>query len=133
MIGLDTNVLIRYLVQDDEAQASAAEDVIDTLTPAVPGFISIVALAEIAWVLRSVYRVPDAEILPIVEGFLSAEEIRVQHPDVVRRAVGTARLESVGFADALIGCLGELEACTTTMTFDRRAAGASTMTLIASD
>lgn len=50
--------------------------------------------------LTSAYRVPTAEILPIVEGFLSAEEIRVQQPDAVRKAVGVARAESVGFADA---------------------------------
>lgn len=132
MIGLDTNVLVRFLVQDDEVQAAAAEGVMDRLTPAEPGFISIVALAKLSWVLKSAYRVPTAEILPIVEGFLSAEEIRVQQADVVRKAVGVARAESVGFADALIGCLGEAEACTTTVTFDRVAAKAPNLALIPS-
>ena len=129
MICLDTNVLVRYLMQDDAEQAATADEVMDGLSQSHPGFISIVVLAELSWVLTSAYRLPTNEVLPIVESLLSSDDVRVQQPDVVRRAVGVARGPSGDFADALIGCLGEAEGCSTTVTFDRRAARAPQMSL----
>ena len=91
MIGLDTNVLIRYLVQDGGPQARVAERFIDTLTRDEPGFV---ALAEVAGVLKSVYRLPKDEILPIIDGMLITEEFRLQQPDRVRQAVASPRNSS---------------------------------------
>jgi predicted nucleic-acid-binding protein len=130
MIGLDTNVLVRYLVQDDIAQSRSAERLIDDLTPDEPGFVSVVALAEVAWVLRAAYRLATDEIIPIVEGMLSAQEFRLESPDAVRQAVRAVRGTSADFADALMGSLGAAAGCQTTYTFDRAAARLSGMTLL---
>ena len=130
MIGLDTNVLLRYLVQDGGSQARAAERVIDTMTKDEPGFVSLVALAEIAWALKSVYRLPKDEILPIIDGMLGAEEFRLQQPDCVRQAVVSARNSSADFADALIVSLGASAGCETTVTFDRAASQLDGMKLL---
>ena len=130
MIGLDTNVLIRYLVQDGGPQARVAERFIDTLTRDEPGFVSLVALAEVAWVLKSVYRIPKDEILPIIDGMLVTEEFRIQQPDRVRQAVASARNSSADFADALISSLGISAGCETTVTFDRAASKLDGMKLL---
>lgn len=132
MIGLDTNVLIRYVVEDDDAQTIAAERVVEALTNDEPGFVSLVALAEVARVLKNVYRLPQDEILPIVDGMLSAEGLRLQQADVVKRAVRAARATSVDFSDALISTIGAAAGCDTTVTFDRAAAELDGMTLLTS-
>ena len=130
MIGVDTNVLIRYLVQDGGPQARAAERFIDTLTRDEPGFVSLVALAEVAWVLKSVYRLPKDEILPIIDGMLATEELRLQQPDQVRQAVASARNSSADFADALIGSLAAAADCEYTVTFDLAASKLVSMKLL---
>lgn len=130
MIGLDTNVLIRYLVEDDDVQVALADQVISSLTDDAPGFVSIVTLVETVWVLGRAYRLPQDEILPLVEGMLRAREFRVQQPDAVRQAVLDARASSADFADALIAALGAAAGCDTTLTFDRRAADLERMSLL---
>lgn len=130
MIGLDTNILVRYLMEDDEAQASAAAEVVEALTEDEPGFISVVTIVELVWVLRRAYRVPERESLPVLEHLLSAHAIRPERSDVVRLAMRDALSTRVDFADALIARLGSAAGCTSTLTFDRAAAGLDGMTLI---
>ena len=78
MIGLDTNVLVRYLTQDDKAQAAAATRFIEkTLTPETPGFISLVALVEVVWVLETCYHCTRQDIAAIIERLL--RQLRCQH------------------------------------------------------
>jgi predicted nucleic-acid-binding protein len=122
VIGLDTNVLVRYFVQDDVAQSRAAERAVDALTEEVPGYVSLVVLCELAWVLGRAYRLPADEVITVIEGMLSARELRVQDPDVVHRAVRSSRDAPAGFVDALIVELADAAGCTETVTFDRRAA-----------
>ena len=121
MIGLDTNVLVRYFVQDHPGQSRIAEDVVEALTESEPGFISLVTLSELVWVLRSAYKSPPEELLEIVSGLLSSQEIRLQDSDTVRSAMGSARSSGVDFADALIAQLGLAAGCRATVTFDRAA------------
>jgi predicted nucleic-acid-binding protein len=131
MIGLDTNVLIRYLVQDDPVQSPAASEVIESLTELDRGFVSIVALVEMSWVLTRAYQVDDPTLVAIITNLLGADEITVERPEAVRAAV--AKLESgARFADAVIAELGREAACETTLTFDRRASERAGMRLIAS-
>jgi len=60
MTGLDTNILVRFFVKDDLEQSRRAKELLRTLTPESPGFVSLVALAEMIWVLRSQYRMPSS-------------------------------------------------------------------------
>lgn len=130
MIGLDTNVLVRYFAQDDEAQSRAAVRVVDALTDEAPGFVSLVVLCELFWVLGRAYRLPENEILAIVEGMLSARELRVQEPDLVHRAVRSSRGTAAGFVDALIVELANAAGCSESVTFDRQAAKLPSMRLV---
>lgn len=122
MIGLDTNIVVRYIVQDDPVQSPQAAALIERLTEDDPGFISIVAMAETAWVLGSVYRFSDAEIAAAVENMLQVNTLVVQDEAAVFTAMTALKEGRGAFADALIGALGLRAGCPRTLTFDRRAA-----------
>lgn len=122
MIGLDTNIVVRYIVQDDPVQSPQAAALIERLTEDDPGFISIVAMAETAWVLGSVYRFSDAEVAAAVENMLQVNTLVVQDEAAVFTAMTALKEGRGAFADALIGALGLRAGCPRTLTFDRRAA-----------
>lgn len=129
MIGLDTNVLVRYITQDDADQSAMATELIDGFTEDEPGFVSLVVLIETYWVLRSAYKVDRAEAAKLISTLTEAEEIVVQERDAVRSALGTLD-DSSDLADALIGVLGRSAGCSHTATFDRRAAALPGMSLL---
>jgi predicted nucleic-acid-binding protein len=122
MIGLDTNVLVRYLAQDDPVQAPKATELIERqLTEDEPGFISVVAMAETAWVLERAYGLVDQEIAAAIEGVLQAEVFVVENEQEVFTAMIALKAGRGSFADALIGALGAKAGCSRTLTFDQRA------------
>jgi predicted nucleic-acid-binding protein len=135
MIGLDTNVLVRYLAQDDAQQSALATRLIEQdLSASRPGFISLVVLVELCWVLKRLYAATDAELLATVTDVLDAAAFRVEQRGVVQAALaqlGQATKGKAGFADALIATLAIHHGCTQTVTFDRGAAKAAGMTLLA--
>ena len=76
MIGLDTHVIVRYLVQDEPEQSAAASKVIDALTENEPGFLSLITVVELYWVLRQAYKISTESCAELVEGMLDARELR---------------------------------------------------------
>lgn len=132
MIGLDTNVLVRFLTQDNAAQAAIANALIQGLTPAQPGFVSAVVLAEITWVLSRAYKAPREDVARAVEGLLRAAELRVENASAAFRALAAFRASTAGeFADALIAQTAALAGAKESVTFDRAAANAFGMRLLA--
>jgi len=120
--GLDTNVIVRYLAQDDVRQSAAAARLIEgSLTAESRGFVSIVTLAEVVWVMSSNYKVNRAAVADIVEGLLTARQLMLEHAEVIWRALGAFRGSQANFSDALIVELGRDAGCSKTVTFDRRA------------
>lgn len=123
MIGLDINVLLRYLVQDDPAQSRRASEVIERrLSKQNPGFVSLVCVLEIVWVLGSLYKRSRAQIADHVEMLLAADTLEVQNEQEVYQAVVALRNGSGTFEDALVGALGAWRGCSATLTFDQNAA-----------
>lgn len=123
MIGLDTNVVVRYIVQDDAEQARAASNVIEQqCTEERPGFLSLVVLAELVWVLERAYGYRRAQLVDVLEAILAASELQIESPDLVLSAILDYRNGSADFADYLIGRVNALHGCEATMTFDARAA-----------
>jgi predicted nucleic-acid-binding protein len=122
MIGLDTNILVRYFAQDDPVQSHKATVVMEQrLTEQSPGFVSIVALAETVWVLERSYRLRKQEIAIVIERILGADALLVEHEAEVATAL-TALWEGRGsFADALVGAINAQAGCSRTLTFDRKA------------
>jgi predicted nucleic-acid-binding protein len=121
MIGLDTNVLIRYLTQDDPVQSDKAREILERrLTPKDPGFVSVVAMVETVWVLDRAYGLRAQEIATAVERLLQVEVLAIENEQEVFTAM--VALKGRGsFADALIAELGARAGCTRTLTFDQKA------------
>ena len=123
MIGLDTNILLRYLVLDDPAQSARATEIIERrLTEQNPGFVSLVTILEIVWVLGSLYKRTRREIAHHIEMILAADTLEVQNAQEVYQAVVALRSGTGAFEDALIGGLGTWRGCSATLTFDQSAA-----------
>ena len=123
MIGLDANILVRYLTQDDAIQAAQATDLIEhRLTADEPGFISVVAMAEIVWVLRRHYRFGREKLADALELMLAADTLMVEREREIFLATTALREGHGEFADALIGALSKAAGCSVVLTFDRRAA-----------
>jgi predicted nucleic-acid-binding protein len=122
MIGLDTNVLVRYLAQDDPVQSAKATALIERrLTEQDPGFISVVAMAETVWVLERAYRLADADIAAAIERTLQVDALVVESEQEVFTAMVALKEGRGSFADALIGALGARAGCSHSLTFDRKA------------
>lgn len=128
MIGLDTNVLVRFLTQDEPRQSRIATQLIGSLTEEEPGFVSSVVLAEIAWVLERAYGAPRDKIAEAVEGLLRSREVVVENASAAFRALTVyERGRRVQFADALIAEASALAGADRTVTFDARAADETRM------
>ena len=121
MIGLDSNVMVRYLVEDDPAQTARAKSVIDALTASAPGFIATVTWAEMYWVLTRTYGFTRAEVVDKLASLVESEEIQAENPTAIAAAVSRAR-QGADFADALIDAAARRAGCSQVVTFDKRAA-----------
>ena len=123
MIALDTNVLLRYLAQDDRVQSPRATGIITRrLSEQEPGFVSLVTILELVWVLKSLYKRSRREVANDVEMILAADTLEVQNEQQVYHAVVALRNGTGSFEDALIGSLGIWRGCSATLTFDEKAA-----------
>lgn len=122
MIGLDTNILVRYLAQDDPVQSAKASDILERrLTLRNPGYVSVIAMVETVWVLDRAYGLPAQEIAAAVERMLQVEVLVIENEQEVFSAMVALKQGHGSFADALIAGLGARAGCTRTLTFDRKA------------
>lgn len=130
MIGLDTNVLVRFLVQDEPEQAAAAIALISSLSETEPGFVGREVLVELVWVLERAYDLPRGDIAQALDGLLEARELVVETADRAAIAVDRYRKGGPGFSDQMIALAGQGAGCRETATFDRKAAGLPGMRLL---
>ena len=120
MIGLDANILVRYLAQDDPVQSPMATDIMEfRLTEDNPGFIGVVAMVETVWVLDRAYGLADREIAAAIERMLQADTLVIENEQQVFTATMALKGGSGSFADALMGALGDRAGCAYTLTFDK--------------
>jgi len=131
VIGLDTNIVVRFLAQDDDTQSPIATVFMSQLSRERPGFISSVVLAEITWVLSRAYNASREDIGRAVEGLLRSAELIVENADAAYRALGAHQSsKSAEFAAALIAQTASLAGATETVTFDQGAASTLGMRLL---
>jgi predicted nucleic-acid-binding protein len=131
MTGLDTNVLLRFLLKDDPVQTSRARKLFRSLSPEQPGWIGIAAVLEIAWVLSNSKRMSREAVAKSIIDLLSLDSVTVQQADAVSYAVRQFRSTRADFADCLIAASARAAGCTRTVTFDRVAARDTGMELLA--
>jgi len=120
MIGLDTNVLVRYLVMDDAAQGKKASGLIqDSVKNNEELFINDVVLCELVWVLESAYDFSKTEISDVLEKLLMTELIIVQNQDEAWLALSDYRSGAADYSDYFIGRINRSFECEYTATFDQ--------------
>lgn len=123
MIGLDTNILVRYLTWDDPVQSRQVAEMIEKhLTQQEPGFVSLVTTAELVWVLETFYQFSNVQIAAAIERMLHIATLSFQNEREVFTAMTALKTGAASFDDALIGALGRWAGCSCTLTFDRKAA-----------
>jgi len=123
MIGLDTNILMRFLAQDDPVQSRRATEIItQQLSEEEPGFVSLVTILEVYSVLKSVFKRSREDLASDIEKVLSADTLEIQNEQEVYNAVLALKTGTGSFEDALVGSLGIWRGCSTTLTFDEDAA-----------
>jgi predicted nucleic-acid-binding protein len=123
MKGLDTNVLVRYFIQDDPTQSVAAECCIQTACTAdQPCLIHAVVLCELVWVLETAYGYSRDQIINVLDLVLRTRQFQVQEREILCTALNSYHSGTADFADAVIGHGNRAAGCETTYTFDRKAA-----------
>ena len=123
MIGIDTNVLVRFLVDDDAVQNAAARRLLSERTAEDPAYVSAVALVETVWILHSRLKFPMPQITAILRDLLAADGLIVEHTEELDALLSETE-PNADLADYLIGWSGMKMGCRATKTFDKTAARA---------
>jgi predicted nucleic-acid-binding protein len=120
--ALDTNVLLRYFLNDEKRQSAIAANLIESCTEQNPGFINIVVLCEFIWVLKTSYGYQKSILANLLEKILQTGQLMVQESESVDVALALYRSHNIDFADALIGVINTSAGYKKTTTFDKKAA-----------
>ncbi|MCO5080518.1 MAG: type II toxin-antitoxin system VapC family toxin [Rhizobiaceae bacterium] len=121
MIGLDTNILLRLVLQDDPEESPKARALIESLDVDNPGFINTLVLAEFVWTLRGRIGLTRERTTAAVSGLLNSADIVFEQEELVEHALDVAVQSKADFADLMIAIRNEAAGCTKTMSFDRSA------------
>ena len=130
MIGLDTNVLVRYIMQDDLKQSPLATRLIESRSVESRGFVPLVSIVELFWIMSSAYELDRGQLIAALEALLRTKELVVERAEIVWKALRLFQTANVDFADCLIERSAAAAGCERTMTFDRGAAKNTGMTLL---
>ena len=123
-------MLVRYIMQDDAKQTAKATTLIESLSAAAPGFITLVSVIELVWVLSACYDLSRAQVAQALEIILRSKQLIVDQAEHVVRALRAFSAGNADFADCLIERMAASAGCAQTMTFDSAAAKTAGMTLI---
>ncbi|MAE63969.1 MAG: PIN domain-containing protein [Phycisphaeraceae bacterium] len=123
MIGIDTNVLARYIVQDDPKQSAAATRCLERqCSRNDPGHVTLIVLCELVWVLRRAYQYKRNQVVEALRRIIEAAELEVEHREIADQAIADYGEGDADFADYVIARLNESAGAKHTVTFDRSAA-----------
>jgi predicted nucleic-acid-binding protein len=131
VIGLDTNVLVRYIMQDDAKQSLKATKLFESLDSNNPGYITLVSVVELYWVLTSCYGLTGPQVAQALDAILRSKQLLVERADQVLRALRVFAAGKADLADCLIERTAASAGCTQTVTFDVGATKHAGMVLVA--
>lgn len=118
MIAIDTNVLVRFLVQDDPVQGALARRLLeDEATPETPGYVTVVAVLELDWVLRRSYGFSARAVTEVIGQLVTAPNLVFEQAEAIEHALVSAHGD---LADHILHWIGAAQGCSRTVTFDRK-------------
>ena len=131
MIGVDTNVLVRYITQDDEYQADAATKFIENCCSAGDKiFINHIVICELVWVLKKCYKLPKPKTINTIEFILKIAQFSIENPQIIWQALSDYRKGPADFADYMVSRTNKFYGCDETVTFDQKAGKSKGFTLL---
>jgi predicted nucleic-acid-binding protein len=130
MIGLDTNILVRYFIKDDPEQTRVAVNLIYSLSLTEPGWVGVAIFMELDWVLNNVFKLKKDRVVEIFNTLLISRELVVENAETVREALYLYHSRNTDFSDCLIAASARAAGCSRTVTFDRIAARDAGMELL---
>lgn len=131
MIGLDTNVLVRYIMQDDPGQSPKATQIVESLEGAGSGYVTLVSVVELVWVLSVSFELSRAQVAQALDAIIRTKQFKIENADQVIRALRVFKIGKSDFADCLIERSANSAGCDKTLTFDVNASKHAGMELIA--
>lgn len=130
MIGIDTNILVRYYAQDDPIQSRVATEFLEEGLRTEPGYVSLIVIAELVWVLSSVYKLDKVRLIDVLGNLLIADELQIEQTEAFRSALRRFENTAAEFTDLLIASTARQAGCRETFTFDIGAAKKAGMRLL---
>ena len=130
MIGLDTNVLVRYIMQDDPKQSPKATLIIESLDGVASGYVTLVSIVELVWVLSVSFELTRFQVAQALDGIIRTKQFKIESADQVIRALRVFKVGKSDFADCLIERSADSAGCEKTITFDVNASKHAGMSLI---
>ena len=127
MNAIDTNVLVRLIVKDDDVQAKKALNYVKKHGEV---FISAVVLCETTWVFESCYDIKKRELINIIEKILTTTQLTVEYPEAIWLALNEYKRINTDFSDCLIGAIAKHHKCHEVVTFDKKAAKSTLFALM---
>ena len=122
MIGIDTNVLVRYITQDDESQAIAATEFIENCCSAGSTiFINHIVICELVWVLKKCYKLSKPKTISTIEYILKIVQFSIENPQIIWQALSDYKKGTADFADYVVSRTNRFHSCDETVTFDKKA------------
>lgn len=130
MVGIDTNILVRYITQDGDETEAANRFLENECSELNPGFLSLMVLCELVWVLRRAYKFEKMDICTILEKIFTTREFNIENSMIAWRALKLFKNSNADFSDHVIGENNSLHGVSTTMTLDKKAAKTANFTLL---
>ncbi len=131
MIGLDANVLVRYIMQDDAKRSPKATKIIEALDGVEnSGYVALVSIIELAWVLGTSYELTRAQVVQALDSLIRAKQLKIESAHQVKQALRIFKIGKSDFADCLIERSANGAGCEKTITFDVNSSKYAGMTLI---
>ena len=122
MIGIDTNVLLRAMLDDDPGQSALAKRLLSGLTPERPGYVGVPVVLELFWVLRTRMRLPRREIVATLFELFGIDTLIFEESEILIRSLRYFEMAGTDFSDAVIALRHSHQGCKNTITFDANAA-----------
>jgi predicted nucleic-acid-binding protein len=130
LTGVDTNVLTRYIMQDDRYQSAVATAFLDSRTREDPGFVTLVTMAELCWVLTRRYKLSRKQFSGVMDWLFGSPELQIENGKLAADALLLCEQSNADFPDCLVSLSAKAAGCATVVTFDQQAAKLLAMTLL---
>jgi predicted nucleic-acid-binding protein len=134
LIGIDTNILVRYITQDDKIQSEIATKFIENYcSNGNKIFINHLVICELVWVLKKCYKLSKPKTINIIQHILQISQFSIENPQIIWQTLTDYKKGSADFADYVVGRTNIYNNCEETITFDKKASKSKGFSLLSTN